>query len=176
MKISIWNLGTGLQWSMFNEPVSVDDNFSMADVVLVLYIDAFIYLILALYIENIWPGQYGIPKYDLIDRIKERELSFKKFRGIFYPFKPSYWCGPSRRSGNRVVEANEGYLPNSVNSDAFEDEPTNRKLGLQLNNVSKVNNTIKYSYLFSISYIFYFRLTHFFSTVVHLSMLYVILV
>jgi ATP-binding cassette subfamily A (ABC1) protein 3 len=54
--------GTGLQWSVFNKPVSVDDNFTMADVIIMFYIDAFIYLILALYIENIWPGQYGIPK------------------------------------------------------------------------------------------------------------------
>lgn len=58
------NLGTGLQWSMFNKPVSVDDNFTMADVITMLYVDAFIYLILALYIENIRPGQYGIPKYE----------------------------------------------------------------------------------------------------------------
>ncbi len=50
---------------MFNEPASVDDNFTMADVIIMLYIDAVIYLILALYIENIWPGQYGIPRYDL---------------------------------------------------------------------------------------------------------------
>lgn len=50
---------------MFNQPVSVDDNFTMADVIIMLYIDAFIYLILALYVENIWPGQYGIPRYDL---------------------------------------------------------------------------------------------------------------
>ena len=64
MKNLIMNLGTGLQWSMFNEPISVDDNLTMADVILMLYIDALIYLILALYIENIWPGQYGIPKYE----------------------------------------------------------------------------------------------------------------
>jgi len=49
---------------MFNQPVSVDDNFTMADVIIMLYVDAFIYLILALYVENIWPGQYGIPKYE----------------------------------------------------------------------------------------------------------------
>ena len=54
--------GTGLQWNVFNKPVSVDDNFTMADVILMLYIDALIYLVLALYIENIWPGQYGIPR------------------------------------------------------------------------------------------------------------------
>ncbi len=60
----IISLGTGLQWSMFNEPVSVDDNFTMADVTIMLYVDALIYLLLALYIENIWPGQYGIPKYE----------------------------------------------------------------------------------------------------------------
>lgn len=47
---------------MFNQPVSVDDNLTMADVILMLYLDSVIYLLLALYIENIWPGQYGIPK------------------------------------------------------------------------------------------------------------------
>jgi ATP-binding cassette subfamily A (ABC1) protein 3 len=55
---------------MFNEPASVDDNFTMAHIIIMLYIDAFIYLVLALYIENIWPGQYGIPKYNLKE-IKE---------------------------------------------------------------------------------------------------------
>ena len=49
---------------MFNEPVSVDDNFTMAHVIIMFYVDALIYLVLALYIENIWPGQYGIPKYE----------------------------------------------------------------------------------------------------------------
>lgn len=56
--------GTGLQWSLFNKPVSVDDNLSMADVIIIFYVDALIYLVLALYIENIWPGQYGIPRYE----------------------------------------------------------------------------------------------------------------
>jgi ATP-binding cassette subfamily A (ABC1) protein 3 len=55
---------------MFSQPVSVDDNFTMADVIIMLYVDALIYLVLALYIENIWPGQYGIPKYR-IERIKQ---------------------------------------------------------------------------------------------------------
>ena len=45
--ILLLDVGTGLQWSMFNQPVSVDDDFTMANVILMLYIDAFIYLLLA---------------------------------------------------------------------------------------------------------------------------------
>ncbi|CAF2062271.1 unnamed protein product [Rotaria magnacalcarata] len=118
--------GTGLQWSMFNEAVSVDDNFTMADVIIMLYIDAFIYLILALYIENIWPGQYGIPK------------------SFLYPFQLSYWRGYTQ---GPVVNVNNAFDdPNGRNpadSTAFENEPIDKELGVRLVNVSKT-----YSFLF----------------------------
>ncbi|CAF1557888.1 unnamed protein product, partial [Adineta ricciae] len=112
--------GTGLQWSMFNEPVSVDDNFTMAHVIIMFYVDALIYLVLALYIENIWPGQYGIPK------------------SIFYPFTLSYWRGYTK--ANVPVTNDESVnqvADESVNPDAFETEPTDKELGVQLNHVSK---------------------------------------
>ncbi|UJR37958.1 hypothetical protein I4U23_030642 [Adineta vaga] len=112
--------GTGLQWSMFNEPVSVDDNLTMADVIIMLYVDALIYLVLALYIENIWPGQYGIPK------------------SILYPFTLSYWRGYTRASVQKVDdEFNIQNGDESRNPDAFDAEPTDKELGVQLNNVSK---------------------------------------
>jgi len=57
-----FQLGTGLQWADFNQPASIDDNLSMAHVIVMFYVDTVVYLVLALYIENIWPGEYGIPK------------------------------------------------------------------------------------------------------------------
>ncbi|CAF1219331.1 unnamed protein product [Rotaria sordida] len=118
--------GTGLQWSMFNQAISVDDNFTMADVIIMFYVDAVIYLLLALYIENIWPGQYGIPK------------------SIFYPFKLSYWRGYTKSKVQQVNEViNESYRTGSTSSNAFESTPTDKELGVQLINVSKT-----YSFLF----------------------------
>lgn len=108
--------GTGLQWSMFNEPVSVDDDFTMANVITMLYIDAIIYLVLALYIENIWPGQYGIPK------------------GVLYPFKLSYWRGSTPRRAAPFVNQLE---ENGAINKAFEKEPQDKQLGVQLIDVSK---------------------------------------
>lgn len=130
------NSGTGLQWSMFNEPASVDDNFTMADVITILYIDALIYLILALYIENIWPGQYGIPKY----RIKKRfdYVYLFKFRSFFYPFTLDYWRGYSK--------ANSDYV-NEIYQTDFENEPNDKEIGVQLNHISKVYNKLKNKYL-----------------------------
>ncbi|CAF0870807.1 unnamed protein product [Adineta steineri] len=109
--------GTGLQWSMFNEPVSVDDNFTMQDVIIMLYIDAAIYLLFALYIENIWPGQYGIPK------------------SFYYPFQLSYWRGYTTSNVHVSDECIDEAENN--NSAAFESEPVDKELGVQLNNVSK---------------------------------------
>ncbi|CAF3441243.1 unnamed protein product [Rotaria sp. Silwood1] len=118
--------GTGLQWSMFNEAVSVDDNVTMADIVIMLYVDAVIYLLLALYIENIWPGQYGIPK------------------GILYPFKLSYWRGSAKARVDQTNEAINGTnRRDSTSSAAFEHEPNDKELGVRLINVSKT-----YSFLF----------------------------
>lgn len=94
----------------------------MAHVIIMFYVDTVVYLVLALYIENIWPGEYGIPKR------------------FFYPFQPSYWCGSMRKV--RQPQSNTTtygtYNQNSVNSnDAFEKEPTDKPLGVQINHVSK---------------------------------------
>ncbi|CAF0820413.1 unnamed protein product, partial [Didymodactylos carnosus] len=112
--------GTGLQWSMINERFSVDDNFTMLDVIIMLYVDALIYLILALYIEKIWPGQYGIPKK------------------WYFPFTLSFWRGHSQTIAKNVVVDSANDLFSSQEKNAFEDESNDRELGIRLINVSKV--------------------------------------
>ena len=52
----------GIQWQNVNRGVSPDDDFTFADVLVMLTIDAVIYLLLALYIEAVFPGEFGVPQ------------------------------------------------------------------------------------------------------------------
>lgn len=70
-------------------------------------------------------------------------------RGIFYPFKWSYWCGHSR-TNDRLTNGRANTTRRvSINSDAIEEEPKDRDLGIQLNDVSKVNSRMKRKSQFS---------------------------
>jgi len=56
----------------------------------------------------------------------------------------SYWRGyskPSRHYVNGTTD--EIRRADSINADAFENEPTDKELGVQLYNVSKVNNRMQ---------------------------------
>ncbi|TTW24234.1 ATP-binding cassette sub-family A member 1 [Bagarius yarrelli] len=67
--------GIGIQWK--NVMVSSQDNDSYTFIVsiIMMLIDAIFYWILTWYIENVFPGQYGIP------------------RPWYFPLTSSYWCG-----------------------------------------------------------------------------------
>lgn len=54
--------GAGLQWDNLFSPVTPDDNITMAHVFLMLIIDSIIYMCIALYVEAIYPGKYGVAK------------------------------------------------------------------------------------------------------------------
>lgn len=53
--------GTGIQWSNLFNPVTVDDDFTMADVLAMLLFDAILYGLVAWYMEAVFPGEYGVP-------------------------------------------------------------------------------------------------------------------
>lgn len=55
-------VGTGIQWNNFFTPVSPSDKVSPGELVIFLFLDAIIYLIAAVYIEEAFPGTYGMPK------------------------------------------------------------------------------------------------------------------
>ena len=100
----------------------------------------------------------------------------KNSRSIFYPFQLSYWRGYTRPVNHQVNGAsNEGSPENLNANDAFEDEPTDKPLGIQLKNVSKVNHrtTKQKLKIYSLIFSSICRLTHFFFKNVHLLMLYV---
>lgn len=54
-------VGTGIQWSNMFDAITVDDDFSMAQVMALLLFDAALYGLVAWYVEAVFPGEYGIP-------------------------------------------------------------------------------------------------------------------
>ena len=54
--------GEGVLWSNISQGVSVDDDFALLHVILMLLLDSLIYACIAWYIEAVYPGEYGIPR------------------------------------------------------------------------------------------------------------------
>ncbi|MBN3310240.1 ABCA4 protein, partial [Amia calva] len=69
--------GIGIQWSNIGVSPVDGDRYSLVVSIFMMLIDSFIYWVLTWYIENVFPGQYGIP------------------RSWYFPFTASYWCGMS---------------------------------------------------------------------------------
>lgn len=42
--------------------MSPDDDFTFADVLCMLTVDAVLYLLIALYVEAVYPGEFGVPQ------------------------------------------------------------------------------------------------------------------
>ena len=61
MLFSLKHSGAGLQWSNLWTPVTPDDTLTMGHVMGFLLIDSAIYMCLTVYIEAIFPGEYGVP-------------------------------------------------------------------------------------------------------------------
>ncbi|XP_030372011.1 ATP-binding cassette sub-family A member 2-like [Scaptodrosophila lebanonensis] len=56
------NSGEGLQWSNFFRSISIDDSLSIFLVCLMLAIGSVIFMLVCLYVEQIYPGNYGVPR------------------------------------------------------------------------------------------------------------------
>lgn len=64
---------TGMKWSTVWRPNTPDDSLTLGLIMMMLLIDTFLYLVIALYFEAIFPGEYGVP------------LPW------YFPVSPSYW-------------------------------------------------------------------------------------
>uniref|UniRef100_A0A4W6GB51 ATP binding cassette subfamily A member 3 n=1 Tax=Lates calcarifer TaxID=8187 RepID=A0A4W6GB51_LATCA len=53
--------GTGIQWCNLFDSVTVDDDFSLAQVLGLLLFDSVLYGLVAWYMEAVFPGEYGVP-------------------------------------------------------------------------------------------------------------------
>lgn len=109
--------GIGVQWHNLFSPVSPDDDLTLGSVMVVMLIASAIQMIIALYVEKIRPGEFGVPE---------------KF---YFPFTKKFWTG-------NVVEPTETNDCNSfdVKNADFEAEPKNLSAGIQVRGLRKVYN------------------------------------
>ncbi|XP_046544466.1 phospholipid-transporting ATPase ABCA3-like isoform X1 [Haliotis rubra] len=105
--------GVGVQWSNFDQPVSESDNFSLLDAMLMLLGDTAIHLLITWYIDNVWPGEFGVPK------------------PFYFLFTATYWCGSNQVKPNDFDVTNQ-------DSTHFEKEPTGMQAGISIRNLRKV--------------------------------------
>ncbi|KAM3603993.1 uncharacterized protein V6R79_004994 [Siganus canaliculatus] len=69
--------GLGLQWDNIQTSPLEKDSYSFLTSILMMVFDAVLYAVLAWYLDNVFPGQYGIG------------------RPFYFPLQPSYWQQPS---------------------------------------------------------------------------------
>ncbi|XP_063062860.1 retinal-specific phospholipid-transporting ATPase ABCA4-like [Engraulis encrasicolus] len=106
--------GLGLQWDNIQTSPLEGDEFSFRTSIVMLAVDTVLYAVLAWYLDNVFPGQYGI-------------------RRPFYFFvQPSYW------KGSDVSPPGE-YNEDTVSTVCtFEDEPLGLEVGVCVQNLVKI--------------------------------------
>ncbi|XP_066576495.1 phospholipid-transporting ATPase ABCA1 [Amia ocellicauda] len=113
--------GIGIQWSNIGVSPVDGDRYSLVVSIFMMLIDSFIYWVLTWYIENVFPGQYGIP------------------RSWYFPFTASYWCGMSTNpDGDPALLTATG-----ANNVFIEAASPDLKPGVSIRNLVKVYNTGK---------------------------------
>ena len=58
----LFSQGEGAQWNNFHKPGAVDDNISLLECMLMLLCDSLIHCIITWYLDNVRPGEFGVPK------------------------------------------------------------------------------------------------------------------
>lgn len=73
-----------MTWNNVFRPVTPDDTLSLGLVMMMLFIDTLLYLLIALYVEAILPGDYGVPQV------------------WYFPFTRTFWCGEPQYVGKHI--------------------------------------------------------------------------
>ncbi|XP_061399279.1 phospholipid-transporting ATPase ABCA3-like [Musca vetustissima] len=108
--------GEGFQWSNLFKPVNIDDDLTVGHIILMMLASCVIYIAICLYVEQIFPGEFGVPK---------------KWNFIF---SRSFWGGDRKSISNEDVPG--GHVKRN-NPDAFEPEPAGKHIGVQVRNLKK---------------------------------------
>lgn len=112
-------VGEGLQWSNFWHPVTVDDPLTVGDTMLFIIGETILYLLIALYVEKVMPGNFGVPEK------------------WYFPFSREFWCGDPSYNGVEDVSDENDLNSNYVRLN-FEAEPQNKHAGVRVKNLRKV--------------------------------------
>uniref|UniRef100_A0A8C0FHU3 ATP binding cassette subfamily A member 3 n=1 Tax=Bubo bubo TaxID=30461 RepID=A0A8C0FHU3_BUBBB len=119
MVSTFFSRGTGIQWRDLMKPVSVDDNFTLAQVLGMLLLDSALYGVVAWYVEAVFPGEYGVPQ------------------PWYFFLTPSYWCGRPRTVVGKEKEEEED-PEKALKSQYIEEEPADLVSGIKIKHLSKV--------------------------------------
>uniref|UniRef100_A0A8C0H865 ATP binding cassette subfamily A member 3 n=1 Tax=Chelonoidis abingdonii TaxID=106734 RepID=A0A8C0H865_CHEAB len=119
MVSTFFSRGTGIQWQDLMKPVSVDDNFTFAQVLGMLLLDSVLYGLVAWYVETVFPGEYGVPQ------------------PWYFFLTPSYWCGTPRTVLGKEKEEEED-PEKALKSQYIEEEPSDLVSGIKIKHLSKV--------------------------------------
>uniref|UniRef100_A0A7M4E1N8 ATP binding cassette subfamily A member 3 n=1 Tax=Crocodylus porosus TaxID=8502 RepID=A0A7M4E1N8_CROPO len=119
MVSTFFSRGSGIQWKDLMKPVSIDDNFTLAQVLGMLIVDSILYGLVAWYVEAVFPGEYGVPQ------------------PWYFFLTPSYWCGHPRTVLGKEKEEEED-PEKALKSQYIEEEPADLVSGIKIKHLSKV--------------------------------------
>nr|XP_023696048.1 retinal-specific ATP-binding cassette transporter isoform X3 [Paramormyrops kingsleyae] len=107
--------GLGLQWDNLKTSPLEGDEFSFLISIRMMVLDTFLYAVLAWYLDNIFPGQYGIG------------------RPFYFLLQPSYWRGsrPSRVDSKEPAGKPDPKKPDFGKPEKQEDVGVAAKLGVK---------------------------------------------
>lgn len=106
--------GEGAQFNNIWKTTSPDDDLTLGAVMMMLIADAVLYMLIALYVEAVFPGEYGVPQ------------------PWYFPFTTSFWCGQPKYVG--VEDFSE---QNGIDNHSIEKEPTNLHVGIKIQALRK---------------------------------------
>ncbi|XP_053684912.1 phospholipid-transporting ATPase ABCA3-like [Sabethes cyaneus] len=107
----------GMQWSsLFHE--SEIDNINLGSIMLILLANAVIYMLIALYVEKVFPGDFGLAE------------------PWYFPFSRRYWCGDVQKK----EAANQDPIAPNPN---IEPEPKGRAARIEIRELRKVYSNKK---------------------------------
>ncbi|KAL3284408.1 hypothetical protein HHI36_018568 [Cryptolaemus montrouzieri] len=108
--------GEGSQWRNLFKAGSPDDTLTLGLVFVMLMVDTLLYLLIALYVEAVLPGEFGVPK------------------PWYFFLTKKFWCNE--------ITPNKGIVDDMVTPEHlrgfFEKEPSNLHAGIKIRNLRKV--------------------------------------
>uniref|UniRef100_A0AAQ5ZUX9 ABC transporter domain-containing protein n=1 Tax=Amphiprion ocellaris TaxID=80972 RepID=A0AAQ5ZUX9_AMPOC len=96
--------GLGLQWNTIQTSPLEKDTYSFLTSILMMMFDAVLYGVLAWYLDNVFPGQFGIG------------------RPFHFPFQPSYWQRPTPSHSEMTDQASRKTCKHQSKRDRLERE------------------------------------------------------
>nr|ALE60397.1 ATP-binding cassette sub-family A ABCA1 [Plutella xylostella] len=113
---------SGLQWSNMFKPVSYHDSFQPGHVALMFVLDTILYMMIAMYVEKIRPGRYGVP------------LPW------YFPVTKQFWSSKKSRIAalNRSTTAADAEYNDALLKVVHDEEPQGVPMGIQATNLTKI--------------------------------------